>query len=136
MTAKRFNRPGDFQKFLGRRKFIYVIALTIAGVLAFSAWRWMSIAPIARALPSNFAAAEIVFKERLRSQFSIGMPESEVVQELQVQGFGLPVSYKDRKYMTFSTSSFPCDLTWSILWHANKEGKITDIDGSYNATCL
>jgi hypothetical protein len=118
------------------RKLIYAIAITIAGVLAFSAWRWMSVPPIARALPSNFASADIVFNERLRSKFSVGMAESELVHELQVQGFGSPVSYKDRKYMTFSTGSFPCILTWSVLWHANQEGKITDIDGSYSGTCL
>jgi hypothetical protein len=117
------------------RKALYATAAIVVMVLAYQTWRWSSIPPIARDLPSNIAAADIEFKERLRSRFSIGMAESDLVRDLQAQGFRSPVSYRDTKYVTFSTISIPCELTWSVGWRADPEGKITDIDGSYSATC-
>jgi hypothetical protein len=117
------------------RKAFYATAAIVVMVLAYQAWRWSSVPPIARGLPSNIAAADIEFKKRLKSQFSVEMAEFDLVRDLQAQGFRPPVSYRDSKYATFSTTSIPCELTWSVSWRADPEGKITDIDGSYSATC-
>jgi hypothetical protein len=118
------------------RKALYATtAIVIVTVLAYQAWRWRSVPPISRNLPSNIAAADIEFKERLRSQFSVGIAEVDLVRGLREQGFRPPVSYRDSKYATFSRNSILCELTWSVLWHADLEGKITDIDGSYSAIC-
>jgi hypothetical protein len=117
------------------RKALYVVAAIVVMLLAYQAWRRASVPTIARDLPSNIAAADIEFKERLRSRFLVGMAENDLVRDLQAQGFQAPVSYRDSKYATFSTTSIPCELTWSVIWRADPEGKITDIDGSYSATC-
>jgi hypothetical protein len=117
------------------RKALYVTVAIILAFLAYQAWRRSSVPPIARDLPSNIAAAEVEFKERLKSRYLVGTTESDLVRGLQAQGFRPPVSYRDSKYATFSTTSIPCELTWSVSWRADPEGKITDIDGSYSAAC-
>jgi hypothetical protein len=117
------------------RKALYLTLTIVVMVLAYQAWTWSSVPPIARNLPSNIAAADIDFKERVKSQFEVGIAESDLVRDLQAQGFQPPVSYRDSKYATFSRNSILCELTWSVLWHADQQGKITDIDGSYSATC-
>ena len=117
------------------RKPIYAIAAIVIVVLAYQLWRWTSVPPIARDLPSNIAAADIEFKERLKSRFPVGMAESDLVGDLKVQGFRAPVSYRASTYTTFSTTSIPCELTWTVIWHADPEGKVLDVDGSYSASC-
>jgi hypothetical protein len=122
-------------RLLEMRKALYVIATIVVAVLAYQTWRRASVPPIARNLPSKIAAADIEFKERLRSRFPVGMAEADLVRDLKEQGFRPPVSYRDTKYATFTANSVPCELTWSVGWRADPEGKITDIDGSYSATC-
>jgi hypothetical protein len=112
-----------------------VTVAIILAFLAYQAWRGSSVPLIARDLLSNIAAADIEFKERLKSQFLVGMGESELIRDLQAQGFRPPVSCRDVKYETFSMTSIPCELTWSVSWRADPEGKIINIDGSYSATC-
>jgi hypothetical protein len=114
------------------RKTLYVVAAIIIAVLAL---RWTSAPPIARNLPSNIAAANIEFKERLKSRFAVGLAESELMSDLDEQGFRPPVSYRDTKYTTFTATSIPCELTWTVIWRADQENKITSIDGSYSAAC-
>jgi hypothetical protein len=50
-------------------------ASDVVKILAYQAWRWSSVPTIARNFPSNIAAADIDFKERLKSQFSVEMVE-------------------------------------------------------------
>src|SRR6266852_7023615 len=116
------------------RKIIYATILMGVTILAYEAWSWKSLPPLARGLPANFADAEIIFKERLRFKFQLGIAESDLVRELRAQGFDLPIQetdlvvtgplgeglhiraqYKDRKYTTFSKVSFPCELVWWVL---------------------
>jgi hypothetical protein len=117
------------------RKALYVTVAIIFAFLAYQAWRRSSVPPIARDLPSNIAAAEIEFKERLKSRYLVGTTDSDLVRDLQAQGFRPPVSYRDRKYATFCTTSIPCKLTWTVVWHVDQESKVHDVDGSYSATC-
>jgi hypothetical protein len=70
-----------------------------------------------------------------RVPLPVGLAESELVSDLAEQGFRPPVSYRDTKYATFSTTSIPCELTWTVIWRTDQEGKIITIDGSYSATC-
>ena len=62
------------------RKALYATAPIIVMIVAYQAWRWSTIPRIARNLPSNIAAADMQFKARLRSQFPIGMAESDLVR--------------------------------------------------------
>jgi hypothetical protein len=117
------------------RKALYATAAIILMVLAYQAWRRSTIPRIARNLPSNIAAADMQFKERLRSQFPVGMAESDLVHDLNDQGFRPPLSFRDTKYATFSTTSIPCELTWAVIWHVDQESKVIDVDGSYSASC-
>jgi hypothetical protein len=44
------------------RKALYVTVAIILAFAAYQAWRWSSVPPIARGLPSNITAADIEFK--------------------------------------------------------------------------
>ena len=118
------------------RRLIYAIALILTAILSYKAWRWISLPPLARGLPANFAEGETVFRNRVQSKFQPGIDESSLVHELKVQGFDPPIVEKDGKYATFSRFSFPCDLTWWVLWHVDQDGRMTDINGAYGGSCL
>jgi hypothetical protein len=117
------------------RKALYATAAIVRHGLGVSGMALEQRSPDRAGSSVPIAAADIEFKERLKSQFSVGMAESDLVRDLQAQGFRPPVSYRGAKYATFSMTSIPCELTWSVGWRADPEGKITDIDGSYSATC-
>jgi hypothetical protein len=113
----------------------YLFVAMIAAILAFQVLHWSSVPPIARNLPSKISVADTEFKGRLKSRYPVGMAESDLVHDLNEQGFRPPVSYRDSKYTTFSRASIPCELTWTVIWHADPEGKLIDVEGSYSAAC-
>jgi len=127
----------------------YPAALIGALVLAFIAWHWLRMPPLVRGPDGEFGA-------RVQAKFPIGMTESDLVRELRDQGFGPPVQAHDLfshssatgeqirirapdtslKYTAFSSFSFPCDVTWWVLWHSDQNRRITDVRGTYGGTCL
>jgi hypothetical protein len=126
----------------------YSSALIVAHVLAIT-WHWFGLPPLVRGPDGEFGA-------RVQATFPVGMTEPDLVRELRDQGFGPPVNAHDLfyrssatgeqlriraqdpslKYTTFSSFSFFCEVTWWVLWHANQDGKVTDIRGEYAGSCL
>jgi hypothetical protein len=127
----------------------YSSALIVALVLAIYTWHWFGLPPLVRGPDGEFGA-------RVQATFPVGMTEPDLVRELRDQGFGPPVNAHDLfyrssatgeqlriraqdpslKYTTFSSFSFFCEVTWWVLWHANQDGKVTDIRGEYAGSCL
>jgi hypothetical protein len=97
--------------------------------------------PLGRNLPSNFAAANLAFDERIRARFPVGSPEALLRGELGAEHFRIsqqtPAASSGYQFIAQHGSGiFPaCDLTWMVLWSADA-GRITRIGASYYATCL
>jgi hypothetical protein len=77
-----------------------------------------------------------VFQKRIRSAFPTGISESELIRNLQGQGFTDPLPFKDKRYVKFSEGSFPCLLTWTITWQAGEQGGASEINGDLRRSCL
>jgi hypothetical protein len=126
----------------------YAVSALVVLMLAFGTWHWLSLPPLVRGPDGKFGA-------RVLEKFPVGTIEVNLVRELRNQGFHSPVqahdlSYRNSatgeearirvpdpslRYSTFSSFSFPCEVTWWVLWHADQVGKVTDIRGDYGRTC-
>jgi hypothetical protein len=123
------------------RRFVYAAAALVVVIVGYQIWQWTRSPPIARGPSGDFI-------ERLRSKFPVGTPETELIRELQAEGFGPVVregeirtirpGTPDRKYTTLSIWSFPCERAWWVLWRTDGNGRVTDVTGSYygNLSCL
>jgi hypothetical protein len=111
--------------------------LILAATLSYLIWNWLWLPPLARDLPeANFGKAQAVFRDRVRSKFVVGMDESELIKELRLQGFSSPVGQYGTKEAKFSQSRIICFLTWAVRWSTDGKGKIKNIDGDFNYTCI
>ena len=114
---------------------MYATAMIAALIIAVTTWYWVKLPSLCRGLPANFSDAERAFRERIRAKFQLGMPETDMLRVLNAQGFGPPVTYNGSKGVTYSAFFFPCDVTWWVVWRADANGRIREIDGSYGGTC-
>ena len=85
----------------------------------------------------KIAEAKIEFDKIVKEEFKIGMPEIELIKELNRQGFTPSWSYKERlRAAGFVRSNIACNSVWSVIWEADQFGNISKINGEYRATCL
>jgi hypothetical protein len=95
--------------------------------------------PIARNLPSVFAAAQPVFNQRVKERFPVGSHEQTLLAELRREGFTLSpknvAPTPSKSEAVYTVHRVACRRDWRILWSAN-DGKITAISGRYGAACL
>jgi len=89
---------------------------------------------LARDLPSgSWETADLAFKQRVRSRFSVGEPAQDVLRALEAQGFKLA---SDNKSASFDQPGFPCRLVWRVFWTSDTAGNIRRIDGVFAGICL
>jgi len=106
--------------------------LLVAGLLAYNALfpPVLTPPPIGRDLPAGFRVAEQVFQQRVEEQFNTGMRTSDLITELERQGFVI-----SENIAQFEKSAFPCMLVWAIYWD-DENGTATNLGAVYSGLCL
>ena len=117
------------------RRHIALAALTAMSLSACAG----SPPPIGRGLPAAFADARPVFDKRVKEHFPVGTDAEKLLAELHREAFTIteastPLN-RYRFSATYEAHQFPCNLSWTIWWNAEKS-LIKDIAGDYGATCL
>jgi len=85
---------------------------------------------LGRDLPPNFSDGERVFDQRVKARFPIGMSESELIAELQREGFDLRPSVDDVQDASFVRSQLIFQTIWSVRWRATA-GAVSEVWGVY-----
>jgi hypothetical protein len=105
---------------------------------ALEAWSWYGRPPLIRGVPGTFFRVgvpnhESAFNERLQTAFRTGMPEADLLQELETQGFE---TCRLKKYASFFTYDPTCRVGWHVYWKASEFGTVTKVWGSSRPSCL
>lgn len=92
---------------------------------------------VAKVTTQKIYDAKIEFDKIVKEEFEIGMPEMELINELNRQGFTPSWSYKDRpNAASFVRSNIRCNSIWSVMWETDEFGNVNKIDGQYLAGCF
>jgi hypothetical protein len=108
------------------------LAAVCGSAAAFVAIRATLLPPLADRLPSNFEAADTLFKQRVKDQFTVGSAESALIAELSQQGF----QRADGNTYELERLGIVCKRRWLIFWTADDTGRLSTIDAAYGALCL
>ncbi len=92
-----------------------------------------SIPELGRDLPKDIEAGDAAFRERLREHFPAGTPEQTVIDTLVQQGFSLDA---DGITASFERPEIVCRMVWRVVWSADADHRIKNVDGLYGAICL
>lgn len=120
----------------------HVAVLVLAMLCAWTTWRCsdLSLPPIARGLPAEFAKGDPVFKQRVAERYPLGSSEASMRRDLRLQGFAVKMSRRKggRSSGTATVSRFNgCGTTdWVVRWRADPNDRLTEVFGLYGATCL
>ena len=87
---------------------------------------------IARGLPSNFAAADEEFRERVIAAFPLPLAVEELTARLSEQGFSVNI---ENSFAIFEKGKFPCTLIWRIDWQ-EEGGYASRLSSKYGGACL
>ncbi|SFP20313.1 hypothetical protein SAMN04488056_1301 [Cohaesibacter marisflavi] len=87
---------------------------------------------IARGLPSDFAAADEEFRERVFAAYPLPLAVEELTAGLSEQGFSVDT---ENNFAIFEKSKFPCLLSWRIYWQA-EGGSVSGLNSKYGGACL
>lgn len=87
--------------------------------------------PIARSLNLSIGNHDL-WAARLAERFPPGTTETEVVRELQAQGFSVDGASKSAK---FHWSRLPCQHYLDVSWRTGQDGMITRIGGDHWPAC-
>jgi hypothetical protein len=118
--------------------FIAIAAVIVIGIASLEAWKWFTVPPIIRSVTPGFFQhgvpnQEDAFRQRVKAAFPDTMAESDLIAQLQHQGFDGPFPTRSGKSVTFEHASFPCRLTWSISWHTEEPGLASKVDAKRTA---
>lgn len=91
---------------------------------------------IANNITSNLSKANSKFDEAVKEAFPVGLPEIELIRELNSQGFSPGWSYKNQHQAIYNTSNIACNFSWIVIWKTNNNGLITEINAQYKSYCL
>ena len=90
--------------------------------------------PIIRGISCEESHKTKVFDKRLQSAVPIGLPETDLRRELEVQGFHGP---KDLRRVSYRTSEgFICGIGWQVFWRTNGSGVVSKVRGTVTRRCL
>lgn len=123
-----------------RRRHVTVLLLVM--LCAWLTWRCshLSLPPIARDLPAEFAKGQVVFRKRLAERYPLGSEEGFIRQDLRLQGFKVGARRGERgERLGWATTArfIGCgSAEWTIRWKADRNGRLTEVLGIYGATCL
>lgn len=85
-----------------------------------------------RKLSSNYKEGEVEFDRRVKAHFPKGTNESELISQLQNEGFAVDQSKLDFNN-AFITQGLIFRTLWSVRWRT-KEGQVDEIWGVYGVT--
>jgi len=116
----------------------------IAGALITAAAAWWflfresDLPPIARDVPYASIDGNLVFSERVRQHYPVGMKVLELRGELKRDGFVLipEKPYEGDGSGRLTRKNPLCRKIWAIEWRANQEGRIKTVSGSFDRHCI
>lgn len=88
--------------------------------------------PLTRDLPSEFAAAEAIFDQRLKEMHPPGTAVSDLTAALATDRFEVDALGRDASR---SIAGFPCRLSFFVRW-TEADGRIESVEGRYGGICL
>jgi hypothetical protein len=119
---------------------VALILAAIAGGL--EAWVWFGRAPLVRDIPPGVFLGGVgipkmasTFRDRIKSTFPIGMPESDLVHRLRSEGFTDPRTFNGEQYAYFRTGSLVCVDMWTVIWRTDEAGAVREIRGDLQGKC-
>lgn len=126
-----------------RPRLALLIALGAAALLAAAAlavwiggvWRmgWFAGPPrIAQGMWPVTGTPSPTWSQRLRQRFPIGASERELIEELGREGFKIDGPARRAGY---GWASYPCVFTLTVLWRADDQGRIRNIQGGLLNAC-
>jgi hypothetical protein len=71
---------------------------------------------LARGLPRDFETGQAEFTRRLRARFPVGSAETDLLRELEAQGFRNHFEDRSRRYTDIEKRGLPCNVLWRVLW--------------------
>ncbi|MCP4316286.1 MAG: hypothetical protein GY789_09780 [Hyphomicrobiales bacterium] len=120
-------------KHVARCLLCLALALSASACASPSAHSVQNIPELGRDLPSNsWEEASGEFDERVKAAFPPPTTVSDLVTQLQAQGFDVD---ENKQVARFEKSEVVCLLMWVIRWES-KDGNVEDIVGHYGAGCL
>ncbi len=80
----------------------------------------------------SVAAANLAFKERVRSWFQSGIDERRLVNKLKNMSFEIN---EDRNLAIFSQQVFPCLRGWVTHWDTTNSRRVKNVDANFRDDC-
>jgi hypothetical protein len=78
------------------------------------------------------------FDQRVKKKFPVGSLENDMATELQREGFVTDSASSPviEHMAVLHDQRFPCDSTFFVRWRGDGNGRLTEIKGDFQATCL
>ena len=119
----------------------WLALLSVAAIIAAGVW-WLlrddRLPPIARDVPYATIDGNLVFSERVRQHYPVGMKVLELRGELKRDGFVLDPEkpYEGDGSGRLTRENLLCRKIWAIAWKASQEGRIKTVGGSFDRHCM
>ena len=92
---------------------------------------------LAATLPGDESGFNREIDERVKELFPIGSSDKNLIAYLSAQGFTPEWREKDyANVATFVWTGVLCTISVRVIWRADVEGALTQIDGSYQSQCV
>lgn len=96
-----------------------------------------NLSPLLKDLPSLGTARDAEFHKRVLETYPVGTPVIQLFRDLQHEGFtiGYEVYNKRPEFWANMPAGF-CGMDYMISWHADEDGKVTDINTRTMTNCF
>lgn len=89
-----------------------------------------------RDMPNTHSAVTPEFQRRLSAAFRKGTKEPALIAKLSSSGFTFHQTKDGTLFASYDGEAFICQASYVVEWQRKEDGSVSDVRGSYYASCL
>jgi hypothetical protein len=139
--AQGVGAEGSVPRISRLRRWSFIAAAAALAILSFYSGRMTNglrhLPELAATLPGDESGFSRELDARVQQEFPLGSREKKLVDELSRQGFTPEWRERDdANAASFVWTGLLCSKIVRVIWRADEQGLLTQVDGSYESKCV